>query len=99
MANPVIFVNIIDVEPQKQEGVINILKDGSENVISKRPSFISVSLLASLDGKCVVNIARWQSADDVKRTQTDPESADFAKRTAQIASASPGLYRVVGEYS
>ncbi len=99
MADGVTFVNIIDVEPEKQQEVIGILRDGTENVISKRPGFISVSLLASADGKRVINIARWQSADDVKATQADPESAEFAKRTAQIASASPGLYQVVGEYS
>jgi hypothetical protein len=35
----------------------------------------------------------------VKATQADPEAAEYAKRTAALAEACPGLYTVVGEFS
>ncbi|GAA4056437.1 hypothetical protein GCM10023065_01350 [Microbacterium laevaniformans] len=99
MPNPVTFVNIIDVEPEQQQAVIDILKEGSEKVISHRPGFISVTIIASADQRRVINIARWHSADDVRATQADPAAAEYAQRTAAIAQAHPGLYATVAEYT
>lgn len=98
MSNPVTFVNVIDVEPEKQPELVELLKEGTEKVMKHRPGFISVTLLASADNTRVLNVAQWESADDVKATQSDPEAAEYAKKTAGIAKASPGLYQVVGEY-
>ncbi|MDN5757559.1 MAG: antibiotic biosynthesis monooxygenase [Tomitella sp.] len=99
MSDPVTFVNVVDVDPSKQQEVIDLLVEGTEKVMSKRPGFISVTLLASLDKSRVINVARWESAEDVKATQTDPEAAEYAKRTAALAQATPGLYTVVGEFT
>lgn len=99
MSEPVTFVNVVNVDPAKQQEVIDLLVEGTEKVISKRPGFISVTLLASLDKSRVINVARWGSAEDIKATQTDPEAAEYAKRTAALAQATPGLYTVVGEFT
>ncbi len=95
----VTFINVIDVDPEKQAEVVKLLKEGTESVISKRPGFVSVTLLASKDGRHVVNIAKWKSVADIQATQGDPAAAEFAKRTAAIAKANPGVYDVVGHYS
>jgi heme-degrading monooxygenase HmoA len=99
MSDPVTFVNVIDVDPSKQEEVIAVLVEGTETTISRRPGFLSVTLLASLDGTRVLNVARWESAEDVRATQNDPEAAEYAKRTAALAQPGPGLYTVVGEFT
>ncbi|MFJ8690468.1 antibiotic biosynthesis monooxygenase family protein [Micromonospora wenchangensis] len=99
MSGPVTFVNVIDVDPSRQQEVIDLLVEGTEKVVSRRPGFVSVTLLASLDRTRVVNIARWRGADDVRATQADPEAAEYARRTAALAQASPGLYTVVGEFT
>ncbi|MDF1488390.1 antibiotic biosynthesis monooxygenase family protein [Tessaracoccus caeni] len=99
MSNPITFVNIVDVDPSQQQEVIDLLVEGTEKVMSKRPGFISVTLLASLDKRRVINVARWETPDDVKATQSDPAAAEYAKRTAAIAKAAPGLYTVVGEFT
>lgn len=99
MASPVTFINVIDVDPSKQQEVIDILNEGTADIISKRPGFISVTILASPDKTRVVNIARWESIDDVKAIQADPVAAEFVKRTAEVATASPGVYMVVSEFT
>jgi heme-degrading monooxygenase HmoA len=99
MSNPVTFINVVDVDPTKQQEVIDLLTEGTEKVMSTRPGFISVTVLASLDKSRVINVARWESAEDVKATQSDPEAAEYAKRTAALAQATPGLYTVVGEFT
>lgn len=47
----------------------------------------------------VINVARWESADNVKATQADPEAAELAARTAEIATPDPGIYVVAGEHT
>ncbi|MBO1902427.1 antibiotic biosynthesis monooxygenase [Leucobacter weissii] len=98
MAAPVTFINIIDVAPETQQEVIDLLNEGSERVMVGRPGFVSATILASLDRTRVVNVARWESADDVTATQADPAAAEFARRTAEIASPHPGLYAVAGRH-
>ena len=99
MSQPVTFVNVIDVDPAHQQEVIDLLVTGTEQVMSKRPGFISVTLLASLDQRRVINVARWESAEAVTRTQADPAAAEYVKRTAALAQATPGLYTVVREFT
>lgn len=94
----VTFVNVIDVEPSKQQELIDLLKEGTEKVIQHRPGFVSVTLLASTDGTRVINYAQWETADDIKATHGDPAAAAYAKRTAELAQASPNIYSVVSEY-
>jgi quinol monooxygenase YgiN len=92
------FINVFDVDPSKQQELIEILKEGTEKVMRKRPGFVSVNLLASADGTRVVNYAQWRSPDDVKATMGDPEAQAYAKRAAEIAKATPHPYRVVATY-
>lgn len=99
MSGPVTFVNVIEVEPATQQEVIDLLVEGAERVMSARPGFLSLTLLASLDGSRVINVARWASAEDVRATQADPAAADYARRTAALARATPGLYTVVREFT
>lgn len=90
----VTFISVFDVEPEKQQQLIDVLNEGAEKVISKRPGFISASILASKDGTRVVNYAQWKSLDDVKATREDPNAAPFAKRMAEIAKATPNVFTV-----
>ncbi|WP_328709571.1 antibiotic biosynthesis monooxygenase family protein [Microbispora hainanensis] len=89
------FINVFDVDPSQQQELIAILDEGVEKVMRHRPGFISVNILASLDGSRVVNLAQWRSPDDIKATAADPEAQVFAKRVAEIAKAVPQAYKVV----
>ncbi|WNV75173.1 antibiotic biosynthesis monooxygenase [Geodermatophilus sp. DSM 44513] len=94
----VTFINVIDVEPAKQQAVVDILKEGTEKVIRHRPGFLSVRILASKDGTKVVNYAQWRSVEDVQATQADADAAEYAKRAAALATAAPNVYFMVAEY-
>ncbi len=95
---PVTFINVIDVEPARQQELISLLKEGTEKVIRHQPGFVSVTLLASLDGTRVVNLAQWRSPDDIKATQGNPDARQYAVRTAELAKASPNVFSVIAEY-
>ena len=87
MSEPVTFVNVVDVDPAKQQEVIDLLVEGTEKVMSKRPGFISVTLLASLDKSRVINVARWESAEDVKTTQSRGSGVRQAHRCSRAGRA------------
>ncbi|MBM9461862.1 antibiotic biosynthesis monooxygenase [Aeromicrobium sp. YIM 150415] len=95
--DPITFINIIDVDPSKQQEVVDLLTEGAEKVVSHRPGFLSLTILASADRSRVVNIARWENAESARATQADPAAARYAERTATLGTPSPGVYSVVAE--
>jgi hypothetical protein len=53
----VTLINVFDVEASRQQELVALLTEGTEQVIRHRPGFVSVNLLASNDGTRVVNHA------------------------------------------
>jgi quinol monooxygenase YgiN len=92
---PVTLVNVFDVEATKQQELVDILIQGTEQVIQHRPGFVSVNVLASKDGTRVLNYAQWRSQDDVKATLAHPEVQAYARRAAELARATPHVYSVI----
>lgn len=93
------FVNIVDVSPEKQQEVVDLLVEGTEKVISKRPGFVSSEILVSVDRSRVLNIATWENAEAASQTQADPAAARYAQRVAALGTAGPGLFTVTAEFS
>lgn len=93
----VTFVNVFDVKPARQQELLDLLSRGGEQVIRHRPGFASLTLLASLDGQRVINLAKWGSVEDARATQTDPRAAECAASATAIATAAPSLCRLVTE--
>ena len=94
----VVFVNLIDVDPNRYEQLMEILKEGNDSVIRHRNGFISCLLLASADRSRVITVARWTSADAIKAVASDPVVAEYVKRTAAVAKATPAVCAIVAEY-
>jgi heme-degrading monooxygenase HmoA len=95
---PVIAVNIIDVAPERQQELVELIREGSEEVFGPLPGFQSSTLFVSQDGTRVVNIAHWESMDAVKAVQGNPEAAAFGPRVAALGTYTVGLYRKVYTY-
>ncbi|WP_116996280.1 antibiotic biosynthesis monooxygenase [Desertimonas flava] len=92
--SPVTFVNVFDVEPADQSALVDLLTEAIDEVIRQRPGFVGARVLASDDGRTVINEATWTDAAAVAATQADPAAAGYAARTAALATPRPGLYRV-----
>ncbi|AUS79286.1 antibiotic biosynthesis monooxygenase [Actinoalloteichus sp. AHMU CJ021] len=92
----VTFVNVLEVEPERQEELVALLTEAVEQVIRHRPGFLSTVLYASVDGRRVINHTSWRAAEDAAATQNDPDAAAYARQVSRIATATPGLYRVAG---
>jgi heme-degrading monooxygenase HmoA len=94
---PATFISIFAVDPGRRHELIDLLTEGAEQVIRRRPGFVSTTILASLDGGRVANITRWRAAADAQASRADPAAVAYAQRIAAIAQPSPALYQVAAE--
>lgn len=99
MADTVTLVNVVEVTPERRGEVLALLEEGAERVISRRPGCIDLTLLEGLDGRRIIVVARWHSAEAAHATQADPAAAEYARRVAELGVPHPTVSRVVREFS
>ncbi|MET4725715.1 hypothetical protein ABIF63_009821 [Bradyrhizobium japonicum] len=61
------LVNVFTVEPDNQQKLVQLLKDGTETFFSKQPGFISSSVHASKEGRRARSITRNGQAQGTSR--------------------------------
>ena len=87
------LINVFTVNPEKQQELFDLLKEATENVMSKLPGYISANLHVSTDRKTVTNYAQWETEEDFQNMMKDPEAQKHMKMAATIAeSFKPVLY-------
>jgi heme-degrading monooxygenase HmoA len=79
------LVNVLVVEPEDQEKLIQVLKEGTEALFSKEPGYISASFHKSKDGRKVINYAQWKSSKDIEAFRTKREIGEYFKRVREVA--------------
>ena len=89
------LVNVFTVEPDNQQKLVQLLKEGTEAFFSKQPGFISSSVHAGKEGGRAVNYSQWRSAGDIENFRKDPKFAPYVQRLAAIAKAETILCEVV----
>jgi heme-degrading monooxygenase HmoA len=89
------LVNVFTVEPDSQQKLVQILKEGTESFFSKQPGFISSSVHAGKEGGRAINYSQWRSAQDIENFRKDPKFAPYIQRLAAIAKAETILCEVV----
>ncbi|MDB5928168.1 MAG: Antibiotic biosynthesis monooxygenase [Betaproteobacteria bacterium] len=55
------LINVFTVEPQKQQKLVTLPIEATEQTMKHMPGFVSANIHRSLDGKKVVNYAQWES--------------------------------------
>lgn len=91
----VTLVNVFTVEPDNQQKLVELLKEGTETFFSKQPGFISSSVHASKEGRRAINYSQWASAGDIDNFRKDPRFAPYIQRLAALAKAETILCEVV----
>jgi heme-degrading monooxygenase HmoA len=89
------LINVFTVRPERQRELLELLARATEDVMRKRPGFISANLHASADGERVVNYAQWESADAFHAMLADPAARQHMDAARSVAEhADPRLYTV-----
>jgi quinol monooxygenase YgiN len=90
----VTFINVFDVEPHKQDDLIELLERAVVDVMQYLDGFISANIHRGLDGKHVANYAQWARREDFEAMLAHPKVQEHIRLAGTIARSAPALYRV-----
>ena len=82
----VTLINVCTVDPQDQQALIDIFKEGTEAWISKVPGYVSTSLHKSTDGRRVVIYSQWQNARSIGAMRDSAEMGPYLYRIRALAT-------------
>ena len=90
------IINVFTVAPENQRALFEILRQATEEVLSKMPGYISANLHMSTNKKTVTNYAQWASYENVEHMLKDENVQRHMKLALEIAiEVRPGLYDVI----
>lgn len=92
---PVItLINVFTVDPERQEELLALLREATEDTMRHLPGFVSANLHRSLDGKHVANYAQWRTREAMEAMRKDPRAQVHMQAALKIAKSEPALYEV-----
>jgi heme-degrading monooxygenase HmoA len=83
------LINVFTVTPERQQELIALLVEATEQVMLRMPGFISANFHRSDDGRHVVNYAQWRSRADFAAMLENPEAREHMSRASAIAAFEP----------
>src|SRR5260221_4930516 len=89
------IINVFNVDPEKQQQLVNLLIQATESSVRHVPGFISATLHRSLDGAKVAMYAQWRSIEDYQAMRANPTALPFMQQALALAKFDPGMYVVI----
>jgi quinol monooxygenase YgiN len=80
------LINILTVEPENQQKLIELLRDNTENVVSRLDGWKSTSFIAAKDQRHVVIYSQWRDLASVEAMQSNPDMVAYFPRIAALAA-------------
>ncbi len=88
------LINVFTVAPEKQQQLVALLVNATQETMMHLPGFISANIHRSLDGAKVVNYAQWESKADFEAMLKNPKAAPHMQAAAALAQFDPILCEV-----
>ena len=79
------MINTLTVKPEKQQELIDYLKQMTYEAVVHCPGFISANFHLSKDGTCIINYAQWRSREDLQAMLT--QNAHHVKRCQELSES------------
>ena len=57
------MINVFTVTPERQQELVDLLVEATDQVMRKLPGFMSANIHKSVDGIRVINYAQWESKE------------------------------------
>jgi heme-degrading monooxygenase HmoA len=96
---PVItLINTFTVARERQDELIRLLVDATEQVMRHRAGFVSANIHRGLEGTRVANYAQWRSREDFEAMLRDPAAQVHMREASAVASFDPVLYEVADTF-
>ena len=91
---PLTLINVFTVPPEKQDELIKLLTDVTQQHVRHHQGFVSASLHRGIDGKKVTMYAQWASVHDYETMRQNSGPAPALEKALKIATFDPGMYEV-----
>jgi quinol monooxygenase YgiN len=91
---PLTLINVFTVAPEKQNELVALLTEVTEQNVRHHKGFVSASLHRGIDGKKVTMYAQWASIEDYESMRRSSGPAPALEKALQIATFDPGMYEV-----
>ena len=89
------LINTFEVSPGKQDALVAMLRQFTEQHARLLPGFVAASVHASLNGDRVVNYVQWQTEADLAAMMAGAEAKAHVAAVAGLAEhIDPVAYRV-----
>jgi quinol monooxygenase YgiN len=79
------LINVFTAAPDNRDRLVALLKEGTDEWISKVPGFIASSLHLARDDSRVVIVGQWRSADAIAAMRAHPAMPAYADRVRALA--------------
>ena len=82
----VVLINLLKVEPGKQEALIALLKQNTDTVVRTLDGWKTTRLIAAKDGASVVIYSEWETQAAVEAMRSDPRMKAYVPKIMELAS-------------
>jgi quinol monooxygenase YgiN len=82
----IILINLLKVEPGKQDALIALLKQNIDTVIRTLQGWKATRLIAAKDGAGVVIYSEWETPAAVEAMRNDPRMKAYLPKLIELAS-------------
>jgi hypothetical protein len=79
------FINVFTVAPERQDELLNLLIDVTDNIMRHIPGFVAASFHRGLDGRSVVNYAQWLTQAHFNAMLKNPKANQHFEEVRAIA--------------
>jgi quinol monooxygenase YgiN len=80
------LINVFTIEPEHQQQLIQLLKEGTETLMATMPGYVAASAHKSKDGRRVINYSQWRSPQDIEAMRQQPAVGPYMQRVAALAT-------------
>ena len=78
-------INVFTVKPERQQELLDVLAEATEEVIKHLPGFISANFHKSVDGVRIANYAQWKNPEALQAMLSHPLASQHLKECREIA--------------
>lgn len=82
----VVLINLLKVNPAKQDALIALLEQNIETVVRTLPGWKTTRLIAAKDGAGVAIYSEWETPAAVEAMRSDPRMKAYFPKIAELAS-------------
>lgn len=82
----VILINLLKVEPTKQDALIALLKQSTDTVVRTLHGWKATRLIATKDGAGVVIYSEWETSAAIEAMRSDPRMKAYFPKIIELAS-------------